>query len=714
MTHSRLLFSYLVFCLATLFVVVGSASPARAAASNWAENQQSRVRLLAGQGESGEAGELELGLQFQLALGWKIYWRSPGDAGFPPSIDWSGSENLAKAEMSWPVPHRFELFGLQTFGYSGEVVLPIEAKVERPGEPARLAAAVNYLICEEICVPHQVALALSLPGGPMTEAAETALIDSYKRMVPGQGAERGLSLERIQLTGTREAPVIEAVARSESAFMKPDLLVEGPPGFIFGKPELSLSDKAHRAQLRVPVSATRTVQGVIDGKALTLTLTDGRRGLEQVWRARFAATPGSQAIGSLTLLTVLGLALLGGLILNLMPCVLPVLSIKLLSVVSHGGKDRGTVRLGFLATAAGVICSFLVLAGVAIALKTVGLAVGWGIQFQQPFFLMAMTIVVSVFAANLFGLFEIPLPRWIGDAVERSDAPGLAGNFLTGAFATLLATPCSAPFLGTAISFALARGPGEILAIFAVLGLGLALPYLLIAAVPQLATRLPKPGRWMILLRRFLGLALAATAVWLLSVIAAQAGALAAATVAFLLLVGVAAVALAKFGWLARRVGAWSAGGALVAAVLALGLLKSPPAVDAAALEEGWEPFDLAKIDQLVEAGEVVFVDVTADWCITCQVNKSIVLDVGRVKERLASPQVRNMRADWTQPDPAISAYLESFGRYGIPFNAVYGPGAPAGLPLPELLNAAAVIEALDRASGVNRTAADRDSGQEG
>ena len=409
------------------------------------------------------------------------------------------------------------------------------------------------------------------------------------------------------------------------------------------------------------------------------------------------------------LLTVLGLALLGGLILNLMPCVLPVLSIKLLSAVSHGGRERGAVRLSFLASAAGLLFSFMVLAAGAIALQLGGLAVGWGIQFQQPVFLAAMAAVVTLFACNLFGFFEIPLPGWLSGTAQLGDNHSLGGHFVTGAFATLLATPCSAPFLGTAVGFALSRGPGEILAVFAALGLGLALPYLLIAAAPGLATALPRPGPWMVTLRRLLGLALAGTAVWLLSVVAVQLS----LTVALVLAGLFAVLGLILFarhrGHLAllpTRAGAT----ALVAAAIAVAALARDPA-PAIAEATDWVPLDRQAIARHVADGQVVFVDVTAEWCITCQVNKTLVLDQAEIAGLLGGEGVVAMRGDWTRPDPMIADYLASFGRYGIPFNVVYGPEAPAGVTLPELLSRSAVMEALNLAGFSGTATADAAAG---
>jgi suppressor for copper-sensitivity B len=392
------------------------------------------------------------------------------------------------------------------------------------------------------------------------------------------------------------------------------------------------------------------------------------------------------------------LALLGGFILNLMPCVLPVLSIKLLGLVEHAGRPRGAVRATSLATASGVVASFLALAALLIGLKAAGIAVGWGLQFQQPAFLAAMIVLLTLFACNLWGFFEIGLPGWAGSlgagTADRRD-DNLAGNFAAGAFATLLATPCSAPFLGTAVGFALASGPLEILAVFAALGVGLALPYLLVAAVPATARLLPRPGRWMLTLRRALGLLLVGTALWLLWVLRAQAGDGAAMLVAVLVGAGGLLLRFARRPLLRRAAVAAS----LLAAVPAAALFAGGAAPKGVSVE-GWASFDRDAIDRLVAEGKTVFVDVTADWCLTCQVNKKLVLQTEAVRALLTRPDVVAMRADWTRPDERIAAYLRSFGRYGIPFNAVYGPGAPTGVALSELLTADEVVGALKRAAG--------------
>jgi suppressor for copper-sensitivity B len=690
----------------------GAAARAEGPASPWDRNEQAALRLVAAVTGVGQSAALPAGLQMTLQPGWKTYWRSPGDAGFPITIDWSGSQNLKAATVSWPVPHRFALFGLETFGYGDEVVLPVAVTPARPGEPVALRAAVDYLVCEKICVPRHAALALDLPAGPAAPSDFVQLIDRFRHQVPDDGSGHGLGLAAVGIGGSAAAPTLEVEARSTLPFDRPDLIVEGPPGLRFGAPKITLGGDGRAARLSLPVGRDDKAPALA-GARLVLTLVDGERGLEQAVTPAgpiaAAASPAgaapAPAAAEPRLLGILLLGLLGGLVLNLMPCVLPVLSLKLLGIVGHGGRERRAVRAAFLASAAGVLASFLALAGLLIALRAGGVAIGWGIQFQQPLFLASMVVVLTLFACNLLGWLEVPLPGWVGDLAGALPGEpgrhGLLGNFLTGALATLLATPCSAPFLGTAIGFAMAGSAGEILATFAAIAVGLALPYLLVAAWPGLATRLPRPGRWMAWLRALLGLLLAGTAVWLLRVLLSEAGALAT------LLVALLAAALALLLWghrrLPPRLGPAPAGLAVLlalGALLAPALLAAPGPAPRLTAEPLWQPFAPERIPALVADGKLVFVDVTADWCITCQVNKKLVLDKPGVQERLALGTTIAMRADWTRPNEAIARYLAGFGRYGIPFNAVYGPRAPHGVALPELLTPGAVQDGFRQAGG--------------
>ncbi len=671
----------------------------RAAASGWSANEHGAVRLIAGS-DAGGGRTLRLGIHFRMNPGWKIYWRSPGDAGFPPSPDWTGSANLDRAVLSWPTPERYSVVGLDTLGYRDEVVLPVAATVSEPGGPVSLKVGLRYLTCDDVCVPYFVRLALEVPGGGDGLSAEESLIERFASRVPRTGGDRPIRIAAATAVGAPVTGALEVEIAADAPLVRPDVYVEGPDGWTFGAPDYRIGADGKTAFARIAARAPPGGGASLAGRELRFIAVDGDRASEQVLALLAPQTAAPAAGGSLW--AVLLLAVAGGLILNLMPCVLPVLSLKLLSAVGHGGGDRRTVRTGFLATAAGIVVSFAVLATGVAGLRLAGETAGWGIQFQQPVFLAFMAVVVILFAANLFGLFEIRLPGAVSDAAAGagSRSHGVAGHFLTGAFATLLATPCSAPFLGTAVSFALSRGAAEIYAVFLCLGIGLALPYLAAAGFPGLAARLPRPGPWMTTLRRGLAILLLATAAWLVTVLAVQLGVWRAVAVGAALTVLLAGLALARpeaarGGRTGRGLGA-----AAAAAALALALWSGPGAAPVGARTADWAPFDRQAIARSVAGGAVVFVDVTADWCITCQVNKALVLDTDPVRQRLAGDGVVAMVADWTRPSDAIAAYLRSFGRYGIPFNAVYGPARPDGEPLPELLTRRAVLGALDRAAG--------------
>jgi suppressor for copper-sensitivity B len=635
------------------------ASAENAPASVQFQSPQSRAEIVAavmGTGGAGPGGlaTIPAAVHITLQPGWKTYWRSPGDAGYPLMVESTGSTNVARVALSWPVPHRFELFGLQTFGYGEEVAFPLDIVPERAGEPVALNVKLRYLVCETICVPQDAELALDVPAGPAAPSSYAPLINRFASLVP-QGPERlgwqvtqiGFAADR-KTQATDEGTLVVDLASSGEAFAAPDAIVEGAKNLYFGKPAVTLSDGNRVARLELPVQ--RLGAGPEIGAAdLTLTLFDGLRAMETV--ARPTLLPPGALGGAGQILPILLVALLGGLILNVMPCVLPVLALKLTGVLEAAGRARTDLRGNFLSTAAGILVSFAVLAVGLIGLKAGGASIGWGIQFQQPVFLGIMALICVLFAANIFGLFAIPMPAFVGNVAVAGDArlsSGHAKSFFTGVLATALATPCSAPFVGTAIGFALARGPGEILAIFLALGLGLALPYLTIAAAPGLVRLLPRPGPWMRWLKLVLGISLLGTALWLASVIAVQTG-----------------------------------------------LLKNQDSGGAIP----WQTFDEGKIAAEVAAGRVVFVDVTADWCLTCQANKKLVLDRDPVAAQLQGPGIIAMRADWTNPDPVIAAFLERHGRYGIPFNIVYGPAAPQGLPLPELLTGQTVLDTLNAAA---------------
>ncbi|WP_366655565.1 protein-disulfide reductase DsbD domain-containing protein [Fodinicurvata sp. EGI_FJ10296] len=712
----------ILLLLATLPGIAGTGS-AIAGQGQWVTDTVSpdatvRARLIAAADATGGASTLRAGVEIELPGDWKTYWRSPGDAGIPPSLDLSQSSNLTAVDFQWPAPERFSLFGLQTFGYGDRVVFPLLLTPESAGEPMRLRGRLEALICDDICVPTEFDLALDLDGGPATIDSDSAnLIDRFRARIPDDGTVSGLTVTQISLApdlgelGGLRVHADRSGAGSGNETV-PDAIIESRPGWAFEAPRISATDDTGFVA-ELPFAQTSGPAEDLIGTEATVTLVDGAAASETAMPVTaaddVAGSGGGPGVGGLApWVLMIGLALAGGFILNAMPCVLPVLSLKLMSVVGYSGAAPGVVRSGFLWSAAGIVTSFMALAGLAIGVKAAGGAVGWGMQFQQPLFLIFIIVVLTGFALNLAGLIRIELPHTAATRlglVGGTSPTGPGAHFATGAFATLLATPCSAPFLGTAVAFALSRGPSEIVVIFLALGFGMALPYLLVAALPSLVRFLPRPGRWMHGVRTVMALALTGTALWLLTVLGAQIGDGPAAVVGAMMAATAAAL------WYRRRLSgrpriAATAAGAVVAALAFIVPVQAERMGSAGAesgetraVADGWRPFDRPAIAEQVARGRVVFVDVTAAWCLTCQVNKSAVLERGDIAERLSADGLTAMRADWTRPDPAISEFLSDHGRFGIPFNIVYGPGAPDGIALPEILTSGMVADALDRAA---------------
>ncbi len=683
---------YLVFQALVVAFFVSSPSNLFAAQSDPAQSDAVTARLISAEdGVAPDAGTISAGLHLDLAEGWKTYWRSPGEVGLPPEVTWDGSQNVAGVEFQWPAPTRFRAFGIENFGYSKEVTFPLQVKLETPGAPAQLNGRVNLLVCADICVPEQFDLSLTIPGGVGIDMASAAQIANAAAKVPN-ATRAGFSPGTAYLDPDQTK--LTVTATSQTPFEQPDIFAELGQYTAFGAPDIRLGDGGKTLWAQIPILSADE-----DMTNLTVTITDpsGAGTFETPIadtppRAPFAL---QQVIpGVSELIWIAAVAFLGGLILNIMPCVLPVLSIKLSSAMKTAGSDLGRIRKGFAMSALGVLAFMWTLGIATLIARSFGLSVGWGLQFQNPIFLAAMIAMLGLFAANMFGLFEINLPqRWTTALAKGESRGNYAGDFATGAFAAVLATPCSAPFLGTAVAFALAGRAIDIAVVFTALGLGLAMPYLVIALRPSMISALPKPGRWMVLVKVVLGLLLAVTALWLISVLVGVAGGLSALVVTALV------VLTSVILWQSKRVPAAVLVPLLLLATLAAPMFtqsdRSTSGSEAATL---WQPFERAKIAQLVAAGSVVFVDVTADWCLTCKANKALVLDRSAVSDALANADVVPMQADWTRPDPAISRYLEGFGRFGIPFNVVYGPQAPEGIVLPELLSQDAVLNALREA----------------
>ncbi len=433
---------------------------------------------------------------------------------------------------------------------------------------------------------------------------------------------------------------------------------------------------------------------------LKLVIGAGGEAANGEWFDRSAAAAPVAAAGSPPgLLWILVLAAIGGLILNAMPCVLPVLSLKVFAFVHAAGKGRSHLVLGALATTAGILASFWTLAAAAVLAARAGAAIGWGIQFQQPAFVTFLAVVMVLFALNMWGLFEIQLPQSLAQVGGSAPSEGFAGHFVSGLFATLMATPCSAPFLGTAIGFALAQPAPTVFAVFTAVGLGFALPYLLLAAFPAAAKLLPRPGEWMVTFKHIMGFLLAAAAVWLFYVLAAQV------TSERLAFIQITLLALALATWLfrhyegrpaARRV---AGAGMAVAALACLGLaVAAPPPASAGVASSrliDWVSFDETEAARLAAEGRLVFVDFTADWCLTCKTVERVVIETAEVAAAFEAHGVVPMKADWTNRDDKITEVMARYGRAAVPFYLLYRPGQEPHA-FGELLTQSTLIEALE------------------
>lgn len=678
--------------------VPAAAGAAADTASEWSDGESWRTRIVSAVTAAGSRPTLPLGLQVALDDGWHIYWRSPGEAGLPPTLSVGpDSENVASVEFVWPAPEQsVEQGQLVTRTYAGNVLIPIRLHVEESGRPTTLDAKIDYQVCAQICIPVRVDTLLHLPAGTASPSSHARIIAEAEARVPGPPQAAGFERLTAAFDGVRTVHVTaDSVFELDTSPEQIVALLEGPEGIFFRSDHATVSADGKTVAVVVDVLPPFDT-GQLEGADLGVTLVTGSA---NAYRQLVLAGAPTASGGDLTLGVAFLLALLGGLILNLMPCVLPVLGIKIARLIDAAGRDRAVVSASFLATATGIIASFGLLALLVAAIRAAGLTAGWGFQFQIPGFIAFLAVIVLLFAAVLAGICEFRLPirvnRWVQAA--GGDLKGHAGAFAEGAFATVLATPCTAPVVGTAVGFALTRGFGDIVLVFLGLGLGMAVPWLLVAIRPGLLVMLPRPGPWMGRLKLVLALMLLGTAIWLLSVLHSAAGGIPTAVAAGLS--GLAVLAFAART--AERIVPVVRGAGLASLVLAVlfpamagytGPSDRMPTGDPL-----WLPLNPAAVPDLA-ASQVLLVDVTADWCVTCVVNKRLVLDRPPVRDLLEVGDIVGLRGDWTLPDSDIAAYLATHQRLGVPFNAVYGPGLPEGEVLPELLTADTVIEAVQRA----------------
>ncbi|HHQ6614438.1 TPA: protein-disulfide reductase DsbD family protein [Serratia fonticola] len=655
----------------------------QAADSGWLQspqNDHAQVRLRA---DTSNGDETRVLLAVELEKGWKTYWRSPGEGGIAPAITWQG--NPPPATWFWPTPQRFDVAGISTQGYQQRVTLPI---VFKGAVPQQLEGRLTLSTCSNVCIltDYPFKLDLTTPADPKFNhdfaqamgqvPIASGLVDSLRA-----GYRNG----ELQISAERTA-----------GWQQPELFFDTLAGADLGKP--TVSSDGESLQARVPVSdGWGDAAPDLLGKQLRLVISDG--GIAQEATLTIGGPLALPSTVAFPLWQAVLMALAGGFILNLMPCVLPVLGMKLGSILQVEQRDRRSVRWQFLASSLGIVVSFMALALLMTLLRLSNHALGWGIQFQNPWFIGFMVLVTLLFSANLFGLFHLQLSSSLNTKLATHNGRGLSGHFWQGAFATLLATPCSAPFLGTAVAFALAAPLPVLWGMFVALGIGMSLPWLLIAAWPALALRLPRPGRWMNGMRLALGLLMLVSSLWLLSLMTNHIGVKPTLIVGAILLLG-----LLLAVW--QRLGARPAGIATASVLVVGGLALLVGSLTANQWRQplhdniAWQPLSEQAIVQALADNKRVFVDVTADWCVTCKANKYNVLLRDEVQKALSADDVVALRGDWSRPSESISTFLQQRGSVAVPFNQIYGPGSPDGEVLSPLLTREAVLQALSTAKG--------------
>ena len=690
-----------------LFLATFILCPAIARGQVFEGRQLVEAKLLADTATVVPEHSFTAGLLLKMAPGWHTYWQFPGDAGIPTEIKWNLPPGWKAGPIQWPIPLKLSEPGdIQIYGYHDEVLLMI-ALTPPPKiaeSSVKLAGAADWLVCEKICIPGSANVQLDLPVGGQATPANADLFAKYRNRLPRSlppGADSALHWSR-QSNAFRLTITDKSLAQQSSVdfFPLPDAsTVTGHPR----REQTTDNSLVFVIPFESAAASVQSLDGLIVAGDHAFSL--GSNVSVSAGRAGKIAAPASAPDGLLKLLLF---GFLGGFILNLMPCVLPVISLKIFGFIQHAGDSRARIFGNGLAFTAGIFAWFLGLALLMIALKSAGHEITWAFQFTNPYFVVAMSAVVLVFALNLFGVFEITLPAAATTGLLGWSArEGYAGSFFQGVFATILATPCTAPYLGTALGFAFAQSAAIILLMFVAIAAGMSAPYLLLSAQPAWLRFVPRPGPWMVRVKQFMGFLLLATLLFLLWVIGVARGIDAAIWVsAFLLALSIAC-------WMKGSFSVPTASRAQRSLVLVLMIVlvlgsgfyfigqKFRAAKTASRLTTGdWIAFSPERLQTELAAGRTVFVDFTAAWCITCKFNEASVLESAAVKSAFERYDVVKMKADWTTADPVITKTLKQFGRVGVPLYVLY-PAATPNQPivLPELLTQALVLNHLQSAA---------------
>jgi len=654
-------------------------------------------------------------LRLSIEKGWHTYWRNPGDSGLPTTLEWKLPAGVEAGPIEWPAPRALPAGPLLNYGYENEVLHLVElrpASTLAPGSTATLAARADWLVCRETCIPEGADLTLALPvaeradpdprwGGPIA-AAKAALprpLAGWQASAEGRGAT--IALKLVPPVGAPDAGSIRFFANEIDRIepSKPQSLARDSSGYVLTLPVASTLAGPF-GKLSGVVTAANGFAPDVRAATIDVAVNGGVVAGPKVALAPAPAldlSPPATADG-MSLALALAFALVGGLILNLMPCVFPVLSLKVLGFATHHDA-RSTLKGEAVAFAGGVVLTFVALGLLLSALRAAGEQLGWGFQLQSPAVVTALAILFFVLALNLSGVFEFGMVLPSGVA-EWSSRNRVVDAFGSGVLAVVIASPCTAPFMGAALGFALAGGIAMMLLVFVALGIGMALPYVLLAWFPGWRERLPRPGPWLARLKELLAFPLYGTVIWLAWVLGAQRD----NDAVLRLFVALLGIGFALWAWRIVRGGGarpWGlagiaalAGAIVIAYPLFAGDAEATPRTTAAKSDGEWTAFTPARVADFAAAGRPVFVDFTAAWCVTCQVNKRLVLNADAVRAAFSKRNVALVRADWTRRDPEITRALTALGRSGVPVYVLYRPGKTP-LLLPEVLQPQIVLDAL-------------------
>jgi thiol:disulfide interchange protein DsbD len=687
----------LIFVFAAL---LGSALSARAV-SNSADALHVHVQLIVPEAQLNPGEGSKAGLYFKLDPGWHVYWSNAGDSGEPPHIKWTLPNGITASPLEFPAPKRLPLGPLMDFGYEDEVLFPFALEVARnaaPG-PATLSAKVGWLVCREVCIPGKAELSVqrAIPPTGVEVIEITPERNIYDRLVarlPKPLPTSDHTIFEPTPTGFRLG-VTTGQRETDAVFFPEDQnIIDNPSSqkLTPTKDGLVLELKKD-ASLQANPAQLKGVLELADGRNYELTALPGT----------VAEPAAAAAVSVAQIFRAAGLAFLGGMLLNLMPCVFPVLFLKGLALVQSGSEERHKLRAHGLVYTAGILVSFWLLVGALLGLRAAGATLGWGFQFQSPIFLMLMAGLLFFLGLSLAGQFEIGLSLTStgGSLLSKQ---GYAGSFFTGVLAVIVATPCTAPFMGAAIGYALGAPVVVTFAVFTALALGLAAPYVALTLQPAWTRFLPRPGAWMEVLKQAVSVPIFATVIWLAWVVSNAYGAnlLAALLLGFLL--------LAIAGWFLGRWPAtrWATAVAalIVTGVVGLAVYGQHMSADAdveranktsgSLTGNSWQPWTADAVQKSLAAGQPVFVDFTASWCLSCQVNERVALNRPEVQQAFAAKNVALFRADWTREDPAITQALTALGRSGVPVYALYTPGQSDPVLLPQVLTPGIVMDAIN------------------